>query len=108
DRLAQLERAAHGPVRVILRQDAEVGEARRRALDLPYLGLALTQVAPVGVAVREPELHRLGHDVDHTHVRDRAEGSERVECLRGHVRSASSTKSISKKRYRASRMPIAR
>jgi len=54
---------------VVLGRDRDGGDALGRARHRADLGLSLPEVAPVGVAVPEAELHRLRDHKDHAHVR---------------------------------------
>ena len=73
DGLAQLPEAGDRRVLLVVgaRSD-DVRDARRRAGQLAGLGLALTEVAPLGIARRKAELRRLARDVDDAGSRDRA------------------------------------
>ena len=64
DGLAQLPEPGDRRVLLIVDGDADLVHARRRAGELAGLGLALAEVAPLGIGRREAALDRLGGDVD--------------------------------------------
>lgn len=74
DGLAQGVGPADMAIRVILRFELDRSDPGRRALHGPDLGLALPQVTPIRISVGEAQFHRLGHDVDHSHVGYGADG----------------------------------
>ena len=66
--LTECCRTPNRSVGMILRQHVDVCDPRRCTRHGTHFRLTLAEIAPVGIAVGETQLHRFGDDVDHAHV----------------------------------------